>query len=168
LPTSFVRLGLLATSLLLSLHCAAQQGATEGDQTQTPRAGAARPLRNTVRRDISAELIAAQTHIEAQDWLAAAAELSRARDKDPVNLEVLNLLGFCQRRGRDLDGALTTFSSLLKLAPQNLNAHVQIGRIYLLLQRPEEAQQHLLLLKKLCGDCKESHDLDQAISAFLR
>jgi predicted Zn-dependent protease len=168
LPAAIARLGLLATSLVLSLPCTAQQGATEVDQIQPPRAAPNRPLRITPRRDISAELSAAQARVEAQDWLAAAAELSQARDKDPGNLELLYLLGFYQRRGRDLDGALSTFSALLKLAPQHLTGHEQIGKTYLMLQRPEEAQQHLRLLQKLCGDCKESRELDRAITVFLR
>jgi predicted Zn-dependent protease len=169
LPAAIARLGLLATSLVLSLPCTAQQGATEVDQIQPPRAAPNRPLRSAPRRDISAELSAAQARIDAQEWLGAAAELSRARAKDPGNLAVLNLLGFCQRRGNDLDGAVTTFNELIKLAPQHRSAHEQIGKTYLLLRQPEEAQRHLQLLQKICGgDCNESRELDLAISAYLR
>jgi Flp pilus assembly protein TadD len=159
-----------ATLLLLAPRAGqAQQGATEVDQPRAPRAAASRPLRSAPRKDISAELSAAQARIDAQDWLGAVTELTRAKSRDPANLEVLNLLGFCQRRAGDYDGAVVTFKNLLRQAPQLRSAHEQIGKTYLLLAQPEDAQLHLQQLQQLCGtDCVESRELDTAIRTYLR
>ncbi|MEY4748183.1 MAG: hypothetical protein RIQ60_397 [Pseudomonadota bacterium] len=158
--------------VLMLLHgpqpVAAQQGATEVDQMPPRRVIPGRPARGGARRDISAELAAAQERIDAQDWLGAAAELARARDKDPANMDLLNLLGFCQRRGGDLYAAVDTFTLLLKQVPQHRSAHEQLGRTYLLLSRPDDAQRELKQLRNLCGSCVEAQELDRAISAFLR
>jgi Flp pilus assembly protein TadD len=146
----------------------AQQGATEVDQPKPARPAASRPLRTAPRRDISAELSAAQAFIDVEDWPSAATELSRARTKDPFNADVVNLLGFCQRRGGDLKAAVTSFNAALRLQPQHRSAHEQLGKTYLLLSDPEAAQRHLVLLQQICGDtCPESRELDLAIRAYL-
>jgi Flp pilus assembly protein TadD len=164
-----------ALALGLALLCSAppaaraQQGATEVDQVQPPRAAASRAARNSARKDISAELSAAQARIDVQDWPGAVTELSRARGLDPGNVEVLNLLAFCQRRAGDHEGALVTFRTVLRLAPQMRSAHEHIGKTYLLLRQPEQAQQHLQQLDQLCGGtCSEARELDAAIRAYLR
>jgi Flp pilus assembly protein TadD len=161
--------GVLLVAAFLPQVCRAQQGATEVDQPRPARPAASRPVRNAPRRDISAELSAAQTYIDAEDWPKAAVELARARAKDPANADVINLLGFCQRRGGDLKAALVSFQDALRLQPQHRSAHEQIGKTYLLLGDPEAAQRHLASLQKLCGDsCSESRELDTAIRAYLR
>jgi Flp pilus assembly protein TadD len=160
--------GLLLAGLQAAPPAAAQQGATEVDQLPPRRAAPSRLPRNAPRRDISAELATAQERIDAQDWLGAATELARARDRDPANMDVLNILGYCQRRGGDLYAALDTFTLLIKQVAQHRSAHEQIGKTYLLLGRPDDAQRHLIQLQKICGNCYESLELDQAIGAYLR
>jgi Flp pilus assembly protein TadD len=161
--------GVLLVAAFLPQVCRAQQGATEVDQPRPARPAASRPVRNAPRRDISAELSAAQTYIDAEDWPKAAVELARARAKDPANADVINLLGFCQRRGGELKAALVSFQDALRLQPQHRSAHEQIGKTYLLLGDPDAAQRHLASLQRLCGDsCGESRELDTAIRAYLR
>lgn len=146
----------------------AQQGATEVDQPRPARPAASRPLRTAPRRDISAELSAAQAYIDAEEWGKAAVELGRARTKDPFNADVANMLGFCQRRGGDLKAAQTSFIAALRLQPKHRSAHEQIGKTYLLLGDPEAAQRHLVLLQQICGDtCPESRELNAAIRSYL-
>ncbi|MEY2686492.1 MAG: hypothetical protein RL375_690 [Pseudomonadota bacterium] len=159
----------LLVAMMAPLAAQAQQGATEVDQPRPARPAASRPLRTAPRRDISAELSAAQASIDVEDWASAATELNRARAKDPFNADVANLLGFCQRRGGDLANAITSFNAALRLQPRHRSAHEQIGKTYLLLKDPEAAQRHLAQLQAICGDtCPESRELDAAIRAYLR
>jgi Flp pilus assembly protein TadD len=166
---SFALLSGLLLAGLTPLAAQAQQGATEVDQPRPARPAASRPLRTAPRRDISAELSAAQTYIDAEDWGNAATELGRARSKDPFNADVVNLLGFCQRRSGDLKAALASFNAALRLQPRHRSALEQIGKTYLLLGDPEAAQRHLATLQQICGDtCPESRELDAAIRAYLQ
>jgi Flp pilus assembly protein TadD len=162
-------LGCLLLAGLIPLAAQAQQGATEVDQPKPARPAASRPLRTTPRRDISAELSTAQAFIDVEDWVNAATELGHARVKDPFNADVVNLLGFCQRRGGDLKAALASFNAALRLQPGHRSAHEQIGKTYLLMGDPEAAQRHLSMLQQICGDsCPESRELDTAIRAYLQ
>ena len=115
-------------------------------------------------------LVTARQAIEAKDWRTAVRELSAAARDEPKNADVQNLLGYTARKSDppDMPKALEHYKRALELNPRHAGAHEYIGKAYLMVNQPEEAQKHLAQLANVCGNttCEVYRELDKAIQAY--
>lgn len=137
-----------------------------GHAADTPDTAAATPAAPTVNERLSA----ARKAIDAKDWGRAMAELNTAVRLEPRNADVHNLLGYSYRKraNPDLPKAFEHYQTALKLNPNHKGAHEYIGEAYLMDRKPEQAEKHLALLEKICGNksCEEYADLAKALGAY--
>lgn len=114
-------------------------------------------------------LRAARSAIAAQDWLRAQIELRAALADAPQWADAHNLMGFALRKQTppDVNRALFHYRQALQIDPAHKGAHEYIGEAYLMMDRPDLAQQHLQALEHLCTSppCEERDDLRAAIQA---
>ena len=105
--------------------------------------------------------------IEAKDYKGAMAQLQQVVAKDPRNAMAYNLMGYATRKSGDANGSLQYYNQALSIDPKHLGAHEYIGEAYLMLGRPQEAEQHLAKLDQLCVfGCTEQRMLKAAIADF--
>jgi Flp pilus assembly protein TadD len=112
--------------------------------------------------------VAGKQAVEAKDWKAAAAHLSKAAAAEPNNADIQNWLGFAQRKLGNMDAAFAAYDTALKLNPQHKHAHEYIGEAYLLVNDLPKAEKHLAELQRLCTPlpCEEYKDLKRAVDAY--
>jgi len=108
--------------------------------------------------------------IKAADWKKAISELSLAVKEQPGNADAYNLLAFSFRKQAtpDLAKAFEHYNNALKLNPNHKGAHEYIGEAYLMDRKPAKAEEHLALLKTICGGvaCEEYDDLAKAVADY--
>jgi tetratricopeptide (TPR) repeat protein len=105
--------------------------------------------------------------IEARDYRNALPLLQQVVQKDPRNADAYNLMGYATRSSGDPNGSLQYYQQALAIDPRHLGAHEYIGEAYLMLNRPQDAEQHLARLDSLCVfGCSEYRQLKAAIAAY--
>jgi len=105
----------------------------------------------------------------AQDWSGAIAAFELAALRDPLNADIQNYIGYAYRRLRQLGPAIGHYQQALMLKPRHRSAHEHLGEAYLVLGKPDKAEQLLAALENLCLiPCEESDDLKRAIAAYKR
>lgn len=113
---------------------------------------------------------AARAAIKAQDWKKSIAELTLLTKEQPKNADAHNLLAYSYRKqaSPDLAKAFEHYNQALKLNPQHKGAHEYIGEAYLMDKKPAKAEEHLALLKGICGNtaCEEYQDLAKSIATY--
>ena len=108
-----------------------------------------------------------QQAIEAGDWERAAMFLERAAEADARNADVFNLLAYSYRHLDRIDDAFEAYGKALALDPGHRGAHEYIGEAYLLVGDSAMAEEHLSILKEVCGGaCEEAEELAEAIVRF--
>lgn len=109
----------------------------------------------------------AKAAIEARNYTAALPLLQQVVAKDPRNADAYNLMGYATRKSGDANGSLRYYTTALQIDPKHLGAHEYIGEAYLMLDRPQEAEQHLARLDSLClFGCSEYRMLKTAIANY--
>lgn len=112
----------------------------------------------------------ARAAIKAKNWSNAIKELSAAVRAEQKNADAHNLLAYSHRKQAqpDLAKAFEHYKIALQLNPQHLGAHEYIGEAYLMDKKPHEAEKHLAILEKLCGNktCEEYLDLAKAVADY--
>jgi tetratricopeptide (TPR) repeat protein len=109
----------------------------------------------------------AKVAIEAHSYAAALPLLQQVVAKDPWNADAYNLMGYATRKSGDPNGSLRYYTTALQIDPKHLGAHEYIGEAYLMLDRPQEAEQHLARLDSLClFGCSEYRMLKTAIANY--
>jgi tetratricopeptide (TPR) repeat protein len=115
-------------------------------------------------------MVSARAAVKAKDWKKALAELSLAVKDDPKNADAHNLLGYTNRKQAqpNLAKAFEHYKIALQLDPQHKGAHEYIGDAYLMDKKPDEAEKHLAVLEKLCGNktCEEYADLAKSVADY--
>jgi Tfp pilus assembly protein PilF len=115
-------------------------------------------------------LATARSAIEAKDWQKAILQLSAIVKSEPKNADAHNLLAYSLRKQSqpNLTKAFEHYKIALQLDPKHKGAHEYIGEAYLMDKKPEEAQKHLAMLEKLCGNtsCEEYADLAKSIADY--
>lgn len=151
------KITILACALLSSLHTLA---------ADTPINSS--PEEPTVK--VADRLLNARNWISASKWSQAIDELSVAVREDPLNADAHNLLGYSYRKqaSLSLDKAFEHYNTAIQLNPSHIGAHEYIGKAYLLVKKPAEAEKHLLQLRALCGNagCAEHAELTKAVAAY--
>ena len=151
-------------SLLLLALLAAATSALAVDTVEpapAPRAAAPRSVDH---------LALARGAIARKDWDVAMRELNVAVRETPQNADVQNLLGYTYRKraNPDMAKAYEHYTMALKINPQHKGAHEYIGEAYLIDKKPQEAEQHLAELERICGGrgCEEYQDLAKSIAEY--
>ena len=109
----------------------------------------------------------AKAMIEAKDYRGALPLLQQVVAKEPKNADAYNLLGYATRKSGDPNGSLQYYNYALTLDPKHLGANEYIGEAYLMLDKPQQAEQHLARLDSLCVfGCLEQRTLKAAVAAY--
>lgn len=109
----------------------------------------------------------AKALIEARNYQAAMPLLQQVVAKDPANADAYTLMGYATRKSGDPNGSLRYYNQALSLDPKHIGAHEYIGEAYLMLGRPQEAEQHLARLDSIClFGCTEYRMLKAAIASY--
>jgi Flp pilus assembly protein TadD len=138
----------LATGLLLA--------ASSASADANPSA----PPVNNADYDIGADAI------KSREWERAVYHLEIAVRAEPANADAQNLLAYAYRNQGKLDLAFTHYREALRLDPKHRGAHEYIGEAYLMRGDKAKANEHLVMLERICGkSCEEYQDLARAIAA---
>jgi predicted Zn-dependent protease len=109
----------------------------------------------------------AKAMIEAKDYKGALPLLQQVVAKEPKNADAYNLLGYATRKSGNPNGSLQYYNYALTLDPKHLGANEYIGEAYLMLDQPQQAEQHLARLDSLCVfGCVEQRTLKAAIANY--
>ena len=109
----------------------------------------------------------AKALIEARNYAPALPLLQQVVAKDPRNADAFNLLGYATRKSGNPNGALQYYNQALQIDPKHLGAHEYVGEAYLMLDQPQQSEQHLARLDQLCVfGCTEHRELKAAIANY--
>ena len=109
----------------------------------------------------------AKAMIEAKDYKGALPLLQQVVAKEPKNADAYNLMGYALRKSGDPNGSLQYYTQALSIDAKHLGAHEYIGEAYLMLDQPQQAEQHLARLNSLCVfGCLEQRTLKAAVAAY--
>lgn len=145
-----LRAGFIAGLLLLSSHTLASFSEPE-------------PSPQTSSSDFEA----GKKAIEAKQWREAIQALEKVVAKDSKNADAENWLGYASRKLGKMDAAFAHYDKALAINPKHRGAHEYVGEAYLMVDKPAEAEKHLLALKQICGEsCEEYKDLQEALADY--
>lgn len=114
----------------------------------------------------SSDYEAALEAIEAKNYQGAIAELDKANAKYPDNADILNYLGYCNRKLGENDNAMDYYQQALAIDPGHRGVHEYLGELYLQMSDLPKAETELTALASLCpSGCEEHDDLKAAIDA---
>ena len=129
--------------------------------------GADSPSLSAPSKPVDPNFTRAKQLIEARDYRNAMPLLQQVVQKDARNADAYNLMGYAVRSSGDPNGSLQYYQQALSIDPRHLGAHEYIGEAYLMLNRPQEAEQHLARLDSLCVfGCSEYRQLKAAIANY--
>jgi len=133
-----------------------------------PPAAAADPVEtdpDLASRD--ADYAAGRRALQARDWPAAVASLSKAEVRNPDHADLHTDLGFAYRNLKQYDTAFKHYERALAIEPRHRAAHEYIGEAYLMVGDVKNAEKHLAALKRICLlGCEEQKDLEQAVAKY--
>lgn len=105
--------------------------------------------------------------IEGEKYEKAISELDKALLDEPDDADLLNLLGYSNRKLGNFDTALDYYLKALKIDPEHRGANEYLGELYLQLGQPEKAEERLAVLDKDCFfGCDEYDELKEAIEEY--
>ena len=105
--------------------------------------------------------------VEAADYEDAIRVLRKLNGKEPGNPDVLNMLGFSQRKLGAMESAFDYYKEALAIEPLHLGANEYLGELYLEAGALEKAQERLAELAVACpAGCEERRELAEAIDAY--
>jgi Tfp pilus assembly protein PilF len=115
-------------------------------------------------------MASARAAIQAKDWQKAIAQLGAIVKAEPKNADAHNLLAYSNRKQAqpNLPKAFEHYKIALQLDPKHKGAHEYIGEAYLMDKKPDEAEKHLIIIEKLCGNtsCEEYADLAKSLATY--
>jgi tetratricopeptide (TPR) repeat protein len=114
-----------------------------------------------------ADYAAGRRALQARDWPAAVASLSKAEVRNPDHADLHTDLGFAYRNLKQYDVAFRHYERALAIEPRHRGAHEYIGEAYLMVGDVGNAEKHLAALKRICLlGCEELKDLEQAVAKY--
>ena len=158
-----VMAGMLAIALPIAAALAA--GGGNGGTSGGGSSGGG-TLTITSDSEANADYQQAQTAIAGADYKTAADLLQKVLTRQPNNPDVLNLMGFSERKMGEASTALSYYKKALDLQPTHIGANEYLGELYLELKEPELAEQRLAVLQQVCGSCEEYTELKEKIEKF--
>ncbi|HKF64179.1 MAG TPA: tetratricopeptide repeat protein [Dongiaceae bacterium] len=115
---------------------------------------------------LNAEYKKAQDAINAANYSTAIDLLQKVLARQPENPDVLNLIGFSERKSGEASQALNYYKKALGLQPTHIGANEYLGELYLELKEPELAEERLAVLQQVCGSCREFTELKEKIEKY--
>ena len=104
--------------------------------------------------------------VEAADYGDALEVLEKLNREEPGNADVLNMLGFANRKLGRIGTAFDYYHKALAIEPRHLGANEYLGELYLETGKLEKAQERLGELATACpSGCEERDELAEAIAA---
>ena len=95
--------------------------------------------------------------------------LKKEIDKNELNAELYNLLGYAYRNISNFDLSIESYKKALDINPNHLGAHNYIGITYLKIGNIDKSKGHLQKLKDLCkGKCKEYKNLKKELNNIIK
>jgi len=111
-----------------------------------------------------ATLQSARAAIDAGDYAGAIGALQTALEAAPGNADILNLLGYANRKAGNLDQAAEWYQAALAADPDHLGALEYQGEMFVMQGNTAAAQANLDRLTQICGACEEATDLAEALA----
>ena len=120
-----------------------------------------------VQEPRQSDLAAGKAALDGRDWNKALDSLNRAAAKEPGNADIQNYLGYANRKSGRLETAFRHYNEALRLDPKHRGAHEYIGEAFLMAGNPAKAEEHLAVLRQLCGvSCEEYLDLQKSLVEY--
>jgi Flp pilus assembly protein TadD len=143
---------LAATLLVLTLAAPGQSlAAGSDDDEQAPQS----------------EYALAKQAIKDGDYGIAIDKLTRLHEEDPNDADVLNLLGYGNRKTGNFDQARGYYLQALAIEPKHRGANEYLGELYLETEQLDKAEERLAVLDKACWlGCGEYTDLKKSIEKY--
>jgi Flp pilus assembly protein TadD len=117
--------------------------------------------------ELDPDFVAGKQALAKGQWMNAVTALDFAAVRDPSNADIHNYIGYAYRRLSQPGRAMGQFQEALSLNPRHRSAHEHLGELFLALNEPTRAQEHLTALKQICLiPCEEFDTLQQAITAY--
>ncbi len=115
----------------------------------------------------NADYVAGKAAVDAGDYEAAIAHLGKAVAANPADADALNYLGYSHRRLGNLEESLNWYRKALAVNPNHRGALEYLGELYLEMDQPEQAEQQLATLGRVCiFGCPEYDELKEAIDDY--
>jgi tetratricopeptide (TPR) repeat protein len=125
------------------------------------------PIDSAGWAELDPDFAAGKNALAAQDWHGAIAALTLAALRDPRNADIQNYIGHAYRRLRQFGRAMGHYQQALMLNPRHRGAHEHLGELYLALQEPAKAEEHLDALARICLlPCDELGGLRRVMAAY--
>lgn len=114
-------------------------------------------------------LAQARDAVAAGDYSRAIIELEALLRQRPDDADVLNLMGYSQRKAGHAEQALAFYTKALEIEPKHRGANEYLGQLYLEMGKLELARERLAVLDRACFfGCDEYTELKQAIEAHVQ
>ena len=102
------------------------------------------------------------------EYSEALVDLEKIVRDEPRNADAHNYIGFCYRKSGQLKDAQAAYNRVFAINPEHRGALEYQGELFLKLGDLRSAKRNLEKLIKICGrECKESSELERAISDFM-
>ena len=102
------------------------------------------------------------------EYSGALVDLEKIVKDEPRNADAHNYIGFCYRKSGQLKDAQAAYNRVFAINSEHRGALEYQGELFLKLGDLESAKINLKKLIKICGkECKESSELERAISGFM-
>jgi tetratricopeptide (TPR) repeat protein len=116
--------------------------------------------------ELDPDFAAGKKALAKSEWMNAITALKFAAVRDPRDADIQNYIGYAYRRLGQLGPAMGHLQQALLLNPRHRGAHEHLGELFLALNEPARADEHLAALKQICLiPCEEFGSLQQAIAA---
>jgi tetratricopeptide (TPR) repeat protein len=164
---------ILAFALTMSMAMAAGSGGRPSGPTRPSNDDSPRnddrdkPSKDEDEARTSDEYEDAVDLIEDQKYEEAIVKLNEANAKYPNSADVLNYLGYCNRKLNRLEPAMDFYRKALAIDSKHKGVHEYLGELFLQMNNLKKAEKELATLGLLCPDgCEEQEDLKEAIDAY--
>jgi tetratricopeptide (TPR) repeat protein len=116
--------------------------------------------------EIDPDLAAGKKALAKGAWTDAITALEFAMVRNPGNADIHAYIGYAYGRLSQFGPAMGQFQQALSLNPRHRAAHEHLGELFLALQEPAAAEEHLAALKQICLiPCQEVGNLQREIRA---
>jgi tetratricopeptide (TPR) repeat protein len=113
-----------------------------------------------------------------RDYRAALKDIAKARYPKAIKrlekviasgnatADVLNWLGYANRKNGNATAALTGYQRALAINPNHVGANEYLGELYLEMKQPDKAEERLAVLDACCAKSPERQQLADAIAQY--
>jgi len=96
-------------------------------------------------KNIKMQLLSALNAYSKRDYASALKRYKKVIQLGYTSENVYEKLGMCNYQEGFINSAVEAYQNALKLNPKNASAHLYLGKLYLLKEKLEDAEKHLLM-----------------------